>query len=329
MIKKLLNKHEFYLAVTIVVLSIVIGTVNNVFFTTANLFDLLKSSIVMGIFSLGVFIVIVSGGIDVSFTAIAAFGMYVTSKLLKTYGFEGSILAAFMISICIGIFLGIINAWFISKFKLPTLIVTLGTQNLFRGFLLAFIGTRLITNLPRSMVDLSRSNILSVKQGRMIYGLPSSILILFFLVVITWVIIRYTKIGRGVFAVGGDPVAAERVGFNIKRIQFFIYSYVGFLAGIAGIVHASLIRVANPFDLVGDELSVIAAVVLGGTKITGGEGSIMGTLLGVLLITIINNSLILLGVSSYWQRFVIGLLILISIGITTYRDRKDVSKAYA
>jgi len=193
MIKKLLNKHEFYLAVTIVVLSIVIGTVNNVFFTTANLFDLLKSSIVMGIFSLGVFIVIVSGGIDVSFTAIAAFGMYVTSKLLKTYGFEGSILAAFMISICIGIFLGIINAWFISKFKLPTLIVTLGTQNLFRGFLLAFIGTRLITNLPRSMVDLSRSNILSVKQGRMIYGLPSSILILFFLVVITWVIIRYTK----------------------------------------------------------------------------------------------------------------------------------------
>lgn len=105
----------------------------------------------------------------------------------------------------------------------------------------------------------------------MLYSLPTTIFALVVLSIITWWIMRYTKLGRGIYAIGGDPAAAERVGFNIKRIRFFMYTYVGFLAGIAGIIHASMIRVGNPFDLVGQELNVIAAVILGGTKITGGR----------------------------------------------------------
>ena len=272
MIKKLLNRHEFYLGLTIILLAIIIGTVNSTFFTVGNLFSLLRSSIVIGIFSLGVFMVIVSGEIDVSFMSIAIFSMYVTGQfLINNPQHEANLVLTFAMAVAIAMALGSLNAWFITRFKLPAFVVTLGTQNLYRGFLLAFVGTRLITTLPKGMLDLSRANFVSVRQGRMLYSLPTTIFALVVLSIITWWIMRYTKLGRGIYAIGGDPAAPERVGFNIKRIRFFMYTYVGFLAGIAGIIHASMIRVGNPFDLVGQELNVIAAVILGGTKITGGR----------------------------------------------------------
>lgn len=322
MLNKLLEKHEFYLAATIIVLMIFITSINSAFFSIANLFDLIKSSLVMGIFALGTFLVIVSGEIDVSFPAIAVVSMYVTSKLFNAVGFESSITAAFLLAALIGIGLGLFNGFFVSTFEVPTLIVTLGTQNLFRGFLLAFVGTGIINNLPASFNRFSRSDLMQVKQGRLIYGLPVSFLILAAAVIVTWIIVRYTKIGRGIFAIGGAPEAAKRVGFEVKKIKYFIYGYSGMLAGLAGIVHASIIRAANPFDIVGIELNVIAAVILGGASIKGGKGSILGTLLGVGLIVMINNSLILMGVSSYWQRFVIGIVIIVSIGITEYRNKR-------
>lgn len=328
--QRLFRKHEFYLVLTIAILSVIIGLINNAFFTVGNLFSLIRSCIVTGIFALGVHMVIVSGDIDVSFMAIATFSMYVTGRfLINNPQYADNLFLAFAMSAVIGMCLGALNAWFISTFKLPTFVVTLGTQNVYRGFLLAFIGTRLITTLPKCMLDLSRSNLVSVRQGRILYSLPNTIWFLVVLTIITWLIMRYTKLGRGIYAIGGDPVAAERVGFNIARIRLFMYSYVGFLAGIAGIIHASMIRIGNPFDLVGQELNVIAAVILGGTKITGGEGSVLGTLLGVFLLTMITNSLILMGISSYWQRVAIGLILIASIAVTTYRERRGVTKAYA
>jgi simple sugar transport system permease protein len=153
-------------------------------------------------------------------------------------------------------------------------------------------------------------------------SLHFAIIILIVVVAFGWFLFRYTMLGRGIYALGGAPKAAARVGFNIRFIQYFIYGFVGFIAGMAGAVHVSLARMANPFDLVGTEMNVIAAVVLGGARITGGHGTIFGTLLGVFLVVIINNSLILLGVPSYWQQVVIGLLILIGIGIPTYQSKR-------
>lgn len=328
--KRLFKKHEFWLVITIAVLSVIIGMINSAFFTVGNLFALIRSCIVTGIFALGVHMVLVSGDIDVSFMSIATFSMYVTGQfLIKNPQFEDNLFLTFAMAAVIGMALGAVNAWFISRFKLPTFVVTLGTQNVYRGFLLAFIGTRLITSLPKGMVDLSRSNLVSVRQGRILYSLPNTIWFLVVLTILTWLIMRYTKLGRGIYAMGGDAVAAERVGFNLTRIRLFMFIYAGFLAGIAGIIHASMIRIGNPFDLVGQELNVIAAVILGGTKITGGEGSIVGTLLGVFLLTMITNSLILMGISSYWQRVAIGLILIASIAVTTYRERRGVAKAYA
>lgn len=327
MIKKLLTKNEFFVALVIIGLCLLIGSINPVFFTVGNLFDLVRNSVVMGIFSLGVLIVIISGGIDVSFTAVAAFSMFVTAKILVPFNYQGSILLPFAMSATIGILLGLLNAVFISRFKLPTMIVTLGTQSVIRGFMLAFIGAMEITNLPPAMIAFSRSALVTVQQGRFKYGLHSSIIILAVLALLVWFILRKTMLGRGIYALGGDQAAAERAGFNVRAIQFFIYAFVGFLAGVGGIVHSSLVRTARPFDLVGSELSVIAAVVLGGARITGGRGSVIGALLGVVLIVIMNTSLILLGVSSFWQRVVLGLLILAGTGIPAYQAKRRAKAA--
>lgn len=327
MLKKLLAKNEVVVALTIVALSVVIGIVNPAFFTVGNLFDLVRNSIVMGLFSLGVLIVIISGGIDVSFTAVACFSMFLTAKILVPYNFQGTILLPFAISAGIGLVLGLVNAVFISEFKLPAMIATLGTQSMYRGFMLAFIGAMEITNLPPAMIGFSRSFLVTVSQNRATYGLHVGIIILAVAAVLTWFLLRRTMLGRGIYALGGDPVAAERAGFNIRALQFFIYGLVGFLAGIAGIVHSSLVRTARPFDLVGTELNVIAAVVLGGARITGGHGTVTGTLLGVLLVVIMNSCLILLGISSFWQQAVLGVLILLGTGIPAYQQKRREKKA--
>jgi simple sugar transport system permease protein len=128
-------------------------------------------------------------------------------------------------------------------------------------------------------------------------------------------LVRLTRLGRSIYAIGGSELASIRLGLPVVKVKFFVYVLIGLIAGITGIVHSSQARVANPFDLVGSELNVLAAVVLGGTRITGGRGSVFGTLVGVFLVTMINNSLVLLGVPSYWERCVIGLLVLIGAGV--------------
>jgi simple sugar transport system permease protein len=326
----LFKRNEVLVGLTIVAFSIVTGLSDPSFFTIANLFDLLRASIVIGIFAVGVLVVLISGGIDVSFTAVAAFSMYTTTLYLTTSGFQGHWLLVFAISAGIGIGLGLINAFFIGVFKLPTLIVTLGTLSLFRGFLLAFIDSRLISNLPASMREFSRTNLFrSVGDDGVISSLPIAFLFLVGVIIITWFILKYTMLGRAIYALGGSPVGAERVGFNTRNLKFFIYGYVGALAGLGGIIHASMARVANPFDLVGLELTVIAAVVLGGARLTGGHGTILGTLLGVALIVVISNSLIVLGIPSTWQRVAIGLLILVGTGLPAYQALRSQRRLYS
>jgi len=326
-LKKLMSTNEFFVALTLIVLASIIGIINPTFFSSGNMIDLLRSSIVTGIFAIIVLIVIISGGIDISFPAIAAFAMFSTTKILTSYGYEGSILLAFLIAGVIGLLLGLVNAVLISRYKLPTLIVTLGTASMFSGFLLTFIGYKEITNVPKGMVKFSQMELFHVtsKTG-IVYSLPFAVLVLVAIAIVVWLILRYTMLGRGIYALGGDLVSAERAGFNIKKIQFFIYSFVGFLAGIAGVLHTSLMRNSNPMDFMGAEMLVIAAVVLGGARITGGHGTLFGTFLGVFLVLVINNSLILLGIPSYWQKFIVGLLILVGTGITAYQTKRAAVK---
>ena len=324
MFKKLLARHEFLIAVIIIVLSLVIGAINPRFFGVANIFSLVRSATIMGVFSMGVLIVLISGGIDVSFPGIAVAAMYTTTELLVNWNYQGdSMLVPFAMSAFLGLLMGLVNAFFIARFKLPTFIVTLGTLSLFRGAMLFFVGSKYYNaaELPPAMRDYSAASVLTVQAGRGTTSLHPTIFILIGIALIVWLVLRYTMLGRGIYAMGGDREAAERAGFNIARTQVIIYAVVGVIAGIGGMIVGALFRQANPFSIVGTELDVIAAVVLGGASIAGGRGTVVGALLGVLLITIVNNSLILLGIPSDWQRLVVGFLILIGAGIPLLRAR--------
>jgi len=180
---------------------------------------------VTGIFAIGVLIVLISGGIDVSFTAIAVFSMYTTTVIMKNIGFEGGMFAFFLMSAAIGGVLGLINAFFIARFRLPTLIVTLGTQSLFRGFLLFVIGSKIIRDLPPGMAAYSGAFLFTVTNDRGItVGLHSAVLFLVAVAILAQFILRYTMLGRSIYAMGGSREAAERAGFDIPRTQVFITS---------------------------------------------------------------------------------------------------------
>ena len=305
-----------------VLFALVLGLINPAFFTPATLIDLARNGLGTGIFALGVMMVLASGGIDVSHTAIGAFAMYATMKIVLGIDLDLPIIAYFVIAAVIGAGLGLINGVLIGGLGLNTLIVTLGTLSFFRGALLTFLGTTYITSVPREVINFSRTILIRIENavGQMV-SLPASFLVLVAVTIVLAIIMNFTVFGRKVYAIGGSEEAAQRIGIRIKRVKVLIYVIAGAIAGLAGMTHVTLSRMANPFDLVGMELNVIAAVVLGGARITGGHGTVLGTLLGVFVITMINTTLLMAGVPSYWQKFVIGCLIIVGTGLPIVIDR--------
>jgi len=180
-----------------------------------------------------------------------------------------------------------------------------------------------INKMPRPLIELSKLEIFSgVNADGTQYGLTVLVLFYVFTALTIHFLLKYTMLGRSIYALGGDPVSTERAGFNIPGIQTFIYCVAGALAGFAGILHNSLIWLSNPRDMMGFELDVIAAVVLGGASIFGGKGTVLGTVLGVFMLVLVKNSLIIMKVDTTWQRVVVGVIIIAATAITAYRDKK-------
>ena len=315
MIKKLSHQTELYIFFAIVLMIIIIQLRSSQFFTSNNLVDLIRALVVPGIFSIGAMIVLISGGIDVSFPSIASFSMFVVStQMLHS---EASVWVMLLAGALIGLVLGSLNGFLIGYFQFPALIVTLGTTSLFTGILHGALGA-MEKPVPQAMFDLGKSKLFTVTNP--VSGLSSDmpVTVVFFIVIVlvAWFIMNKTMLGRGIYAMGGDITSARRSGFNVFGIQMFIYCFVGALAGLTGIIRASMILDCHPNNLDGMELTVIAACVLGGTRVNGGKGTIIGTLLGIVLITIISTSLILVGIPTYWQRVFMGAAILIGTGVS-------------
>jgi simple sugar transport system permease protein len=320
--------NEGILALVLLVLIIAMALISPSFFTVGTLFSILRSAIVPMVFALGVLIVIISGGIDVSFAAIAIFAGYTVVKVTRADGFDPGLIAVFVLAGLIGALLGLVNGAVIARFRLSTLIVTLGTQGIFRGILVAYIGSRYIADLPGSMSAVSTSNIISLQadgNNAFLHVLVVPVILLCFLV--AW-LLKGTMFGRGIYAIGGDLEAARRAGFAVTKIQVALYVLAGMLAAFAGVLHVILGRNANPQALVGTELDIIAAVVLGGASIFGGRGSVLGTVLGVLLVQLINNSLILVGIPTAWQRTAVGVLLIVGVGIQALSARRQSRKVF-
>ncbi len=326
--KDVWTRNETLVAGVIILFCVVATLSDPLFFTITTVSDLLRASIVIGILAVAAMLVLVSGGIDVSFTAVAVFAMYSSTVLALAIWPDMPWPLIFAVSVVIGAGLGAINGVFIAFFGLPTLIVTLGTLSVFRGFLLTFIGSQRISALPPEMRDFSRGVLArGTTEAGNFYSIPWSALALVGVVILTWFILHKTMLGRSIYAIGGSVESARRIGISVKWTQFFVYVYVGALAGLAGIIHGATGRMADPFSLVGLELSVIAAVVLGGARLIGGYGTLTGTLLGVALIVIVQNSLIVIGIPTTWQSVTIGLLILLGTGVPAYRAKRAAARA--
>jgi simple sugar transport system permease protein len=325
--KKIFHRNEFVLFVIILVIYICFGLINPKIFSVGKLFDVARVGIVNFIFALSVLVVMIAGGIDISFMAIGSLAMYMVVKFVHGHNLNPPILVIFAAAIIIGILLGMVNAFFVDKIKLAPFIVTLGTQILFKGFLLTVIGTAFIVGLPGNMVKLGNANIVSVNE----YGRTSALNVTFLLVLALYIgmflLLKYTMIGRSIYALGGDSTAATRVGLNLTKIHCFVFGLAGALAAIGGITETVLTRQAIPGALIGNELNIIAAVVLGGGNDRTGEGSVLGTFLGMFLLTFVGNSLTSLRVPAYWQQAVSGLIIIIGVGLQARRKTENASVA--
>lgn len=317
--------NEGLLVAVVVVLVIAMSMASPAFFTANTFFALVRSSMVPVVFALGVLLVMISGGIDVSFPAIAIFAAYTTVKWSIDAGLDPSPLVIFAAAMAIGAGLGLVNGVVIARFRLPTLIVTLGTQGIFKGVLIAYIGSVYIaaSRLPSSVTRVSGMHLIDVPGGGFLHFLMLPVVIV---VVLVAAMLRWTVFGRSIYAIGGDIEAARRVGIRVVRTQIWLYVLVGALAAFGGVIYVILGRNANPQSIVGTELDIIAAVVLGGASIFGGRGSVSGTVLGVLLVQLINNNLVLVGIPSTWQRAAVGVLLLLGVTVQALGAARERSR---
>lgn len=324
MTKKLRKTDQFQrmLIIIIVIYSVFVSIKNPGFLQIQTVFDIIKTSSTSMIVAMGLLVVMISGGIDVSFMAIALFGSYTSLYIMIQTGIN-SLAFAFAVSMAIGVCLGLVNALLINWLKLPPFIITLGTQNLFHGVMTTFISDKSFGSgvLPECLHGFGQGTLFKVATANGSTGLTVFLIPVLAVGLLTWFILRRTMIGRGVFAIGNDEESARRAGFNPFKIRLFVYAYSGALAGMMGIIYAAQVNALYPNKMVGDELMVVAAVVIGGTKITGGQGKIFGAVLGVLIIYLLNSTLILIGLSSSWNNLFVGAILVIAVAVTSYQER--------
>lgn len=313
--KDILKQTEFYVFCIIVAFAFIIQVRSGQFFTSNNLMDLVRSMIIPGIYAICALLSFVSTGADVSFPLIAALSAYIAVTLGNQFSL--GVIPIFVIAIAVGCLIGCINGFFIVKYKFNSLIVTLGTSSICSGILFGtFEAGR--TELPKKLYALSKINLVTVTNSKsgLSSSLPFTFVIMIVLYLIAYFILNYTMAGRSVYAVGGDEVSAERAGINVGKVRFMVFVVNGGIAAIAGLCYAMMSYFYLPNEYAGEEMLVIAAVVLGGTRMVGGIGTLRGCLLGTLLLTMVSNSLILLGISVYWEKVFIGAIIIIGTAVS-------------
>ena len=296
------------LAVTAVVISII----NSDFLSTQNLLNVLRQVSTNMFIAIGMTLVIILAGIDLSVGSIMALAGVVTGGLIAFNGVP--IWVAVFAGLLIGVIFGLINGYFTAYKFMPAFIVTLATMNIARGAAYVYTDGKPI----RVMSD--EFNFIGSGYVGLI---PVPVIYMLVIVVIVSLIMNRTKLGRYMYAVGGNIEAARYSGIDTKRVQLFAYTLSGFLAAFSGIVLASRMFSGQPTAGMGAELDAIAAVVLGGTSMAGGRGRIGGTVIGVLIIGVLSNGMNLMGINSFWQYIVKGIVILIAVYVDIVKKKNE------
>jgi simple sugar transport system permease protein len=304
---------EQWLILVIALISIFLALASDTFLTLVNLFDLLNYSAVNIMFAAGLLVVLIAGGIDISFAVAASVVQYLTVTILMQMG-GGNWAAGLVLACLICAGLGSLNAALIFHFRITSIVVTIATFNLFFGMLMYVTGGVSIYDLP----DWLSSRVVlferETETGFAEITLP--VLAMVVVVTLTWLLLRRLSIGRQLFAMGDNTEAARRLGINLGAMHYLAYGWLGACAGIAGLMQAHYAQEIVPNALYGRELEVLAAVVLGGARLGGGRGTLLGAILGLALVSITQNGLNLLGVSPYAFRMIVGAVILVAISVS-------------
>jgi simple sugar transport system permease protein len=308
---------ESSLLAVIAIICVFLSFATNNFFSLGNTFDLLNTSSVNIIFAVGLLVVLIAGGIDISFAVAASVVQYVTVLALGSIG-GGGWISGLLMAGSIGILLGAMNAFLIHRFRIISIVATISTFNIYFGLLMFFTKGVSIYDLPDWLTDRVVLFEHQMSDGSWI-EITLPVLVMAICVIATWVLITRTTIGRQLYAFGDNPEGARRFGINIGAMQFIAFGWLGLMAGIGGLVQAHYAQEVVPNALYGRELDVLAAVVLGGARLGGGKGSVLGCVLGVLLISITQNGLNLMGVSPFAFKMIIGAIILVAITLSNTR----------
>lgn len=316
------NVQKFQSLIALVVLCIVLTVLSDKFFTSANILNVLRQVAVNTCIATGMTLIVLTGGIDLSVGSVLALCGAIAAGLLKNgiqipsadlyIGFTsmGVLIAALLV----GALLGLINGITITRFKVPPFVATLAMLTIARGLTMLYTEGHPISNLGQ--------NFASFGSGTFI-GIPVPVWIAAIVVVFAAFITKETRLGRYIYAIGGNETAAKFSGIRINRVKLIVYSLGAALAALGGIIVTSRLDSAQPNAGVSYELDAIAAVVIGGTSLNGGKGSVWGTVIGAIIIGVLNNGLVLLNVSPFWQQVVKGGVILVAVIIDKIGEKKE------
>lgn len=313
LMKKLTESREALLAVILILMFVVVGVISPSFLTPKSIMDLLKNNAVTLVMALGMLCVMLVGGIDISITSTLALSGMSVGMLLK-YGHISSTLFSFVIAIAIGTACGVVVGLVISRANVPPIIATMGFMYIYRAmsYLVSNGGEWAGASALGTFKDFATTKFL---------GLNKVIWVIIVCYVFFFFFMKWTRTGRKIYAVGSNANAAEVSGINVKNIKLLVYTMMGFLAGLAGALQVAVYASAMPDMQTGGEMDVIAACVIGGVSMSGGRGTVVGSLLGALILATIKKALPLVGIDALWQNTIQGVLILVVVVVNIILQR--------
>ncbi len=306
---------EMGVVIALILLCIIVACLAPSFLKPANLINILQQISISFIIAVGSTFVILTGGIDLSVGSIVAVSGFVMALLVKTFHFP--IVGTILIGLFFGALMGFINGFLISKIKLPAFIATLGMMSVLRGVAYTLSNGQTIFTLPPEILFFA-------KQLRGV--LPVPVIIVFIVFAVAAYILKYTRIGRYIYAVGGNETASNLSGVDVNKVKIFAYTIAGFFCSLSSLLLLAKLDAATPTAGEGYEMEAISAVVIGGTSMSGGEGGVLGTLFGALIIGVISNGMNLCSIAQGPQKIVKGLIIVLAVTLDILRKRNSLRK---
>jgi inositol transport system permease protein len=322
--------RKYAIVLIFIAMFVAMTFLTDAFLQPRNLVNVVRQISVVGLIAIGVTMVIITTGIDLSSGSVLALAAVFAASLAqqpdwhdaKYPGLVVPVIVPIVVALAVGVLCGAINGWLIAKFKIPPFIATLGMMTVARGFALIY-SNRPVSGLTNSYNFIGQGEIFKILPipGQPPLGIPIPVIILALVAIGAHIMLNNTRFGRHIYAIGGNEQAALISGLNVGRIKIGVYTIAGLLSGLAGLVLSSRIGSGQPGLAVGIELDAIAAAVIGGTSLSGGIGTIWGTIIGALIIGVLNNGLDLLNVSAYWQTIVKGTIIVVAVIVDERKNR--------